>query len=71
MSLGYRKSSLEDERVQIPRHRATDAFPARPLSAAQLSTTFDGSPGLGYRIESAWSPVRVRPLAPIAKVAQW
>ena len=32
LSLGYRKSSLEDERVQIPRHQVTDDFPTRPLS---------------------------------------
>jgi hypothetical protein len=24
LSLGYRKSSLEDERVRIPQHQATD-----------------------------------------------
>jgi hypothetical protein len=24
LSLGYRKSSLEDERAQIPQHQATD-----------------------------------------------
>ncbi len=24
LSVGYRKSSLEDERVRIPRHQATD-----------------------------------------------
>jgi len=27
--------------------------------------------GLGYRHISAWSPVRVRPSAPDAEVAQW
>lgn len=36
LSLGYRKSSLEDERVQIPRRQATDEYLARLLSVIKL-----------------------------------
>ena len=36
MSLGYRKSSLEDERVRIPRHQTTGEYPARLLSLSAL-----------------------------------
>jgi hypothetical protein len=32
MSLGYRKSSLEDERVRIPRHQATGEKSISPLA---------------------------------------
>jgi len=76
LRFGYRTGSSTAFRASRENGEDAGSIPAqkhrsRLLSIPYYSSHFRRVAGLGYRLLSAWSPVRVRPPAPDAGVAQW